>query len=633
MEINYYIDNIEVEKPINHAELGIEINYDMDDSANQSVSITEFEFGVGSQVEANDAATLINAHRSNGSSGGGVGVFEGLPFRIELNHDGNTNNLFEGYLDTSKALFDCDKVIVTAVESGGIDWINEVFDSKSFKYIQEVEGIIIPVIDYRQVPYVLSSIPNNKEAFLALVSIALIGNSIRGEIQKLKALTSGFTAWPVGGQWIEAGFQVAWIITLVVLLVQLIKQMIDLLIQPVKYVACMSELSLCQRGSQSFGFTFKSSILENAPYKDSYIIPEKYNHDIKTNNNKVEIFGFTDANNPSEGFYKGTFGELLRKLKNKYNAKIIIEGKTLRLEREDYNNSSYNYILPPVDQTNYRLNSDELTANYLVSFETDINDKHTIQRYTGIETQTITSPVNTINKDMVLLSGLENRSIGLTRGTRKSTLTYAEKVIRGFLFAFDGYVNIGVFTVNAYIFAINSITNTLKGIAKALSLININVNLPDLEIEPLKYSSFGNAINDRIGMLLMENDFIQIPKNVMIDVSSNPENTKVSLLDQHYNNSQILTDNFHVTRSFISSNEFPNANQYYIYSAENVPFCIDDYNLLKNSNFMQDDSNRNGKLLKCIWYPDGNQTASIDYKINKLYTTNLKEDKITPDGK
>jgi hypothetical protein len=129
-----------------------------------------------------------------------------------------------------------------------------------------------------------------------------------------------------------------------VLLVQLIKQMIDLLIQPVKYVACMSELSLCQRGSQSFGFTFKSSILENAPYKDSYIIPEKYNHDIKTNNNKVEIFGFTDANNPSEGFYKGTFGELLRKLKNKYNAKIIIEGNTLRLEREDYNNSSYNYI-------------------------------------------------------------------------------------------------------------------------------------------------------------------------------------------------------------------------------------------------------------------------------------------------
>jgi len=633
MQINYYIGGIEVEKPLNYAELGIELNFDFDDSSNQSVSITEFEWGIGSQIYPNDASTLINLHRSGGTNGKSPGVFEGLPFRIELVNEGVSEDLFNGYLDTSKALFDCDKVIVTAVESGGIDWINEVFDSKSFKYMQEVEGIIT-LADYKQVPYVLSSIPNNKEAFLVLISTVFIADTIVSEIKHLVQLTESFTVWPVGGAFIEALAQVVYIASLVVLLVKIINQMIDLLIQPVKYVACMSERKLCKRGAESFGFTFKSSILENKPYRQSYIIPEKYNHDIVTNNNDVDILGFTNKNNiTSEGFYKGTFGELLRKLKNKYNAKIIIEGKTLRLEREDYSSGSYNYILPPVDQTDYRLNSEELISNYLVSFDTDVNDKHTIQRYEGVETQTITNAVDVINKDMVLIGGLTNRSIGFARATRKDSLTYAEKIIKTFLYQFDGYVNTGVFVVNVMIIAINTVSQLFKTIEKALKLVGVNVDLPDFSITPLAYSNFGDRIDRRIGMLLMENDFIQVPKNVMIDISSDASNTKISLFDPIFNNSLYLTNNYHVTRSFIPSDDFPKANQYYMYSTEGVPFCINSYNLIKNSNFMQDDNNRDGKVLKCIWYPDGSQTASIDYKINKLYSTNLKENKITPNGK
>jgi len=354
MQINYYIGGIEVEQPLNYAELGIELNFDFDDAANQSISLTEFEWGIGSSVTPNDAAGLINLHRTNGTTSG-VGIMEGLPFKIELTNNGNTEILFNGYLDTSKALFDCDKVVVTAIESGGIDWINEVFDSKSFAYMKEVEGIITSA-DYTQVPYVLSSIPNNKEAFLTIISIAFITDTLVSEIKHLVQLTKGLAANALNfGQIIEMQLQILYIISLLVTLTLIIKQLLDLIIQPVKYTAAMSELKLCQKGCQSFGFSFKSSILENAPFKDSFIIPEKYNHVIEENNNNgVNIFGNTNKNNPDgEGYYKGTFGELLRKLKNKYNAKIIIDGTILRLEREDYNNSAYNYVLPPVDQTSF----------------------------------------------------------------------------------------------------------------------------------------------------------------------------------------------------------------------------------------------------------------------------------------
>ena len=79
MEINYYIGGLEVEQPLNSAEFGIELNNDKGDVSNQAISLTEFEFGLGSQTVGNDAASLINLHRSNGLSSG-VGVFEGLPF-------------------------------------------------------------------------------------------------------------------------------------------------------------------------------------------------------------------------------------------------------------------------------------------------------------------------------------------------------------------------------------------------------------------------------------------------------------------------------------------------------------------------------------------------------------------------
>ena len=64
----------------------------------------------------------------------------------------------------------------------------------------------------------------------------------------------------------------------------------------------------------------------------------------------------TPNSTTSRGYYQGTFGQLLRDLKEVINGKVIIEGTVLlRLEREDYNNSAYNYQIPPVDQTRYKL--------------------------------------------------------------------------------------------------------------------------------------------------------------------------------------------------------------------------------------------------------------------------------------
>jgi len=618
MQINYYINGQEVNRPLNYKELSIELNFDKDNNS-QSTSLTSFEWGLGDQLDGNDAARLINAHKESGL------CFEGLPLEIELEHVGTTYTLFDGYLNTATALYDCDKVIIQAIEKKKLDYVNEVFDSKSYAYIYEKENIFTDA-DFLNVPYVLSELPETKDALLASLSGAFLVITLIGEIQELKEYIQGIAtlAWE---DIVKISLRAIYIIGLVVLIVKLMKEILDLLIQPVKYHSVMSELKHCQIGAESFGFTFASSILENAPFKDSYILPEKYSMNIGETKNGNLLFGNDKQNTKNLGYFNGTVGDFFREMKKKYNAKIIIQGSTLRLERKDWVGSANNYIVPPVDQTDYKLNSEDLKSNYVVRFATDINDKNTIQRYEGVSTQVITSPLGG-RTDYTILSGLETNALVFARGLRKSQLTNVEKIMTVIFDLIDGQINTIVFLINGFTAGINA---AFDGVSTILTLLGIpNLDIPD--IPKLNYSNFVGTIQGRIGMLLMENDFVDVPKCIILDVLSKPSDTKVSLDDTLYNNSLYLYDNFHFIESFIPSDEKPNANQYLIYEKEGVPFCFDDYELVTNSSFIQDDLQRSGELISLKWNPE-QETASMEFKINELYTDKLTETKITPDGK
>ena len=618
MEINYYIGGLEVEQPLNSAEFGIELNNDKGDVSNQAISLTEFEFGLGSQTVGNDAASLINLHRSNGLSSG-VGVFEGLPYKIELTHEGNTDILFDGYLNTSNALFDCDKVVVQAVERGGIDFLNETADSVTFAYLYEKTTL---KTDFRfiPVPYVLNSIPDTKEAAIATISLTFVTVTISTQIEELiELLTDVANPIITVNAAIKIALRIAYIIGLIITFINLVKQIVDLLIQPVKYHDGMTVKNLCEIGAAHFGMTFESSILNNSDYADKLIIiPKKYAQDV--NNTLVgdainQIIGnILPISTTSRGYYQGTFGQLLRDLKEVINGKIIIEGTVLKLEREDYNNSSYNYILPPVDQTQYNLNASELKSNYTVEFLTDINDKTTLINYDGTITQAITRPIKTrtINTDMVLMTGLESRNIPFARGNRKTSLTNIERILGNLLLKID-----------------NTIDRYTDKVDEALTLISssntsLSVGFPSL---------YDLLIGDRIGMLLMENDIIDVPKLVIIDENITiPSNTNINANNEAIINTDFLYKNYHYLRNFATTGNYAGNNQHKLYSAANVPFCYDDYQLLKNSNRLQDSEGRSGELITCSWNVE-NQTADFEYKINESYTNNISLEIITPNGK
>ena len=73
-------------------------------------------------------------------------------------------------------------------------------------------------------------------------------------------------------------------------------------------------------------------------------------------------------------------------------------------------------------------------------------------------------------------------------------------------------------------------------------------------------------------------------------------------------------------------------NQKKVYSVSNIPFCIEDYNLVKdNSQIFDSDGVTKGEIVSLKWNVFS-QTADITFKVKEKYTNNLKLTKILSDG-
>lgn len=672
MDIQFLLNNIEVNPPNNYQDIFVQLNYDRDVESGENiptVSTNTWEWGLGQQNDPLDGARIINAWLNAGY------VTEGLPLQILLTDDGNTQTLFDGYLDPQTAQYDCDLVSIDAVEKKQIDWLNSVADSVTYERLYNKGSITDS--DFLSIPYIISTIPNSFQAMLAIISMFTMVYAFSAQLEALLENLAGALNPLQFMDIVKLVLRGVYVATLFTTLVVIIKQIINLLVQPVKYHKAMYTRVLLERGAAEFGYTFSSSIYSaSSGYYNEVILPRKFNQNV--NADKDDVLGWLNpTTTDTYGYYLGTFGDLIRKLKIKYNAKIFFVGNQLRLERKDYRLGAPIYQLPPIEGQDfradaYRLNTEELISNKTIEFLLDGNDKNTYQRYSGTLTQIITSAKNVINPDYKLLKSFEERVIQFARGNRKNGYTIIENIIRGFAVAIDplaeGIVSLfnGIMSIFETFFDIidtvlgvlilvgintssqqiidgfNDFLDTL-GVPRAVPIIltsgspliiflalDVDVdNLPRLE-----WDNIGNAIEDRPGMLLLENDFISVDKMFTIVPSSTPRDIDLSPTDFLYENTAFIYNEYHAIDSFVPSSGLPNANQYKIYTVDDVPFCFQDYLDVRNNNYILTADGKTAELLSLEWNViSDKRTAKIRYRVNELYTNNLKEEIITLDGK
>lgn len=622
----FKLKGAEINPPNNYPELSIELNWDADGNQ-QALSINDWEFGV-MENDGLDGAYVLKKELADQN---GVGIIEGKEFEIVLsNEKGKQYNIFNGYVDLWKARYDNGKVTAPAVETGSIDWLNDYADSFSFEYLYQTgffgKEKFIPV------PYILVKKQDYFEIAMTLVTVFLIVDKIRDQITEIAKLAAN-TANPLEMTAIARFvLQIVYLILLFASLIPLIIRVITLLVPPVKYHNVMTVLDQFEIGCSYMNLKFKSSILQSPKLKGLVLMPEKFN--LTENNTGIfaGIAGDLKNNNEKVGYFKGTFGDYIRAWKTVYNAKVVISDGVLYLEPFNFKLGNNGIVIPDRfdNKDSFTLNYEDFYSTIIVSFMTDLNDRHTIQEYKGTSVQVNQVPKTAIFKQRSLLRNLNEVRIPFALAKVKTELTVIEQLLLDFSAGIQAVLTITVAALNIAIIAINILISIIQKILKALSIVGIKIKINIQPIKKIPTPSISNLIKDRVGVMKMESDFVSVPKVFIIDQNSNPRNNKISSRNGMYLNAKYLFENYHYLKAFAPYKNYP-GNQYLLKENPEFPFSFEDYETVRNNNGIFTPQGDEGEMISLKFNPV-KQTASCTYKVRKQYITNLKLDIYEPTG-
>lgn len=626
-KIRSYINEQETNDPLNLD--GLEINLEWNNGKlSESISISNIEFGVNDKRYSNDAYNLIKKHINSN-----VGVMEGLPFRLDLdNEKGKVINMLNGYLDIwgmeQQRNDNGDVIIVNAVEQGKLDWFNDVSDSVSFEYLYSIGKITQN--DFVKVPYCINKKQNSIEVIFTFVTFFVLRDKIIDETNKLsqKAVTAvnPFEATVIA----RFVLHLLYITTLLIAIVKIIFDIYNFIIQPVKYHSCMSVTKMFEIGCKHFGLNFKSSILQQEPYNKLYWLPEKYSLNERTS--IQGLFGNLSTKFSNTGYFQGTFGDFIRLWQLHFNATIKIIGNDLYFEKYDFNPSSNIYQLPNLLDAsfNFKYNKDEFYSNIVISYLTDISDKNTIQDYKGTSVQIIQNAISVNNSKMNLAKNLFEVRNQFALASRKTELSFLEQTYDIFFKAFGTVLDTLISVMNALIKVINVAINLINKLIKALNAIGIKLKINIPKISKVPKTNLKNLIENRIGMLQLETDYVNIPKCFLLDNASNSRNIKINANNKLFLNAKYIWDNYYYFLSFVPKDKFK-GNQFKIRELEKCNFVFSDFEKIRTNNLVTDAEGNECELISLKYNPL-NETASGTFRQRFKYLSNIQETIIEPNG-
>lgn len=579
--IQHFIDGQDLGVPRNWEDLEITIDWKNKKEVGD-VGITELSF-------VHQANKFLQERIMNGLNGG-VGAFEGVPYKIVIGQLANPTFEFNGYLDlTDNAIMiGGEEITLSLKKEHGEDWLNDVADGFSFAYLHDIG--IINNSDFVKVPYVINYIPDNMQLIVLTMSIYMMTKEI---IENIEALTGAIseivnavtptvgvsvglgagvvTAWDLG-DFIWAGLNVIariiYIIGMVIAIKNLIEQLFEQLLPKKRYHLGMSFYTLMEKGCQHLGLGFQSELLSNR--KNWIHIPRK---DKKGGENGEKGF-------PENGGSIYTFGDFIRVMKEKYHADFRIIDGVFIFERSDFFEITGGFQLPAYFNNQerllhqFQLNTNEIVSNYNILWQYDTQDQNTLDDQTGRVFQAITSPITKINDKFVVIKNLTQIELPFSQGKEKTKLTDVEKLFKKLASVVDGLT--GLFGNG---------------------------------------TNYVSKIEDRVGSLLLSSHFLTVGKVVVMNGDKLANNQRDLL------NARKLWDEFHFISSFVEVNGVH--NQFHMFKDERIPMKLDEFAQLLDNNKITD-SNGIETYIDLVRYSPYKNTAIVNYRIKKKYTNNLK---------
>lgn len=570
VEAEHYIDNQRI-YPVNGDDIGFTMNF------TGKEGVTQNEVNVDNIVLATEAKKIVNNHINNG-----YGLFQGVPYQIKI--ENVVLDYFIDLVDSPKISGEGDSSIEVSIKKRqSFDLFKKNADVLSFEAINKTHPI-----NTFNVPYII--VKDNQAEMLIMLGLAtytLTKALIEAIKDLVQSITDGIKAFtPNAG--IPPSFDTGDIISFALLtaariiynaamliaLINLVKQIMDIIFPPVHYLKGSTFLELINKGCTKLGYNFNSSILNS--YAALSILPVTLVPN--TSIFKRAFFtAWTDSYNkgyPTARDTTPTLGSLIDAVLDMFNAQIKVEGNTVRLERRDYfNNISSRKIQNTLNlqgkrENQWTYNTGEMWKRYYLHYQADPSDLHSLDNIEGTDCEYSTEPINVGSSDLVNIKGLVDISIPFALGARKDELNFIEKAMIPFAQLAD------------------SVTGIFGG-----------------------GTNFVSSINGRVGVLKISQQYFTITKMLYLSNGKQPSNY-LSLIKAN-----TLYSNYH----FINEVD---KNLKRIYEEE-IRFSSQDFEALQNNNYVYNQDNELLEVLDFEWINKG-KIAKIRYAVKALENTNTK---------
>ena len=409
---------------------------------------------VDSVVLPREAYDIIKLHIAQ------VGLFEGIPYRVEM--DGVS---IEYYVDlTTGVRVRQHEVEVNIKKRNGHDNFFERADGTTFELLKK-RGVQFTTYD---VPYFV--IPDNQfETFLQLSVITYImaeqtyavALEISADIAELVEVSTpifGLASPPFVG--IVVSYNVGGIIKaslilvarliyfglMLVALISLATQLYLVIFPPKRFLKGIYFRELLAKSCAYFGYTFESSLLDSEPNWALLPVPLVSGRPSQYEFLPEDVFPVFNKGIPTSSDSTPTLLAFLRGLETMFNARTIVRGGEVRLERRDWLQNQTTLQLTPAlslqskrdDEFTY--NTEDVWKRYYIHYRIDTQDSNTQDglTYDNSDTELSTEATFPItNPDLVTIKGLNDVEIPFALACRKDKLSFVEETARELLASID----------------------------------------------------------------------------------------------------------------------------------------------------------------------------------------------------
>lgn len=541
--MRHFINDIQI-TPRNLDDIGVVSNFDGNP---EFLNVT-----VDTIILPREAYDLVQTHIAQ------AGLFEGIPYRIEV-----ANVTMEYYIDLfSGVTVRPHEIEVKIKRRKSIDNFFERAEGSTFALLKE-KGVYFPKY---KAPYFV--IPDNqaelilqlavitylmgKEIYQAALQVSEAGAALIEAATPIPGLSpvGPTVSYNIGAIIKAAAVLIAYLVyyaLLLIALVDLAQQLFAVAFPRKRYLDGTYFKDLCQKSCEYFGYTFASTIFDE--YPDFALIP------VPLVKERPSIYNFPPGmevpimNNgiPSSSDTTVTVLQFFRALETMFNARTIVRGNEVRLERRDWLETQTQLQLLPAlalqsqREDSFTFNTDEAWKRYYLHYRVDVQDTNTQdgELYDASDTELSTEPIGVIeHPDLVTIKGLNDVDIPFALARRKGELTFVEKLAAELLATMDAVANVfggnsnmaaqvldrkNAFRVSQSYF---SVTKVLYG--KLSSVRPNEIIQEESYLETINANTIYNryhAINQ-----IQDNDYI-IRENVRIRIQAQDF---VSLLDNNY---------------------------------------------------------------------------------------------------